>query len=167
MRKISPVLVSLVLLAGCVQGPGMLDGTPPNKQADAFSTYLSARFAAGEHDMNQAAHYYSRSLQNDPGDASVLARAFLRQAMQKRKSPSMRRFGFARSARRSRTDSPTAPAVHPKCHRSMLSSSGVPACQTDGRAATAQENFRPRRAEYTIRPGSMRCRRNRSVPTRR
>ena len=28
------------------------------QQADAFSTYLSARFAASEHDMPQAARYY-------------------------------------------------------------------------------------------------------------
>lgn len=76
MRKILPSLVSLVLLAGCVHAPDMPSASPPDKQADAFSTYLSARFAAGQHDMNEAARYYSRSLQNDPDDPAVLALAF-------------------------------------------------------------------------------------------
>ena len=37
---------------------------------------MSARFAAGEHDMQSAARYYSQSLKNDPGNASLLALAF-------------------------------------------------------------------------------------------
>ena len=40
-------------------------------QANAFSTYLSARFAAGEHDMPEAARYYSQSLKNDPGQCQL------------------------------------------------------------------------------------------------
>ena len=48
----------------------------PTSQAQAFSTYLSARFAAGEHDMAEAARYYGQSLQDDPGNADLLAHAF-------------------------------------------------------------------------------------------
>jgi tetratricopeptide (TPR) repeat protein len=76
LRKILPLLLPL-LLAGCVQPKGTAGYQPaPDRQADAFSTYLSARFAAGEHDMNQAARYYGLSLKNDPSDSALLALAF-------------------------------------------------------------------------------------------
>jgi tetratricopeptide (TPR) repeat protein len=66
------------LLAGCgaISLPGTSDATKPDAQADAFSTYLSARFAAQQHDMPEAARYYSQSLKNDPGDADLLSLAF-------------------------------------------------------------------------------------------
>jgi tetratricopeptide (TPR) repeat protein len=54
--------------------------TPPaavtSRQAQAFSTYLSARFAAGEHDLQQAAAYYGKSLADDPSNPSLLALSF-------------------------------------------------------------------------------------------
>ncbi len=70
-----------------VPGPGglrracaQLDESPADKEADrqanAFSTYLSARFAAGQHEMPEAARYYAQSLKNDPGNAEVLSLAF-------------------------------------------------------------------------------------------
>lgn len=46
------------------------------RQAEAFSTYLSARFAAGEHDLPEAARYYGIALGNDPANASLLALSF-------------------------------------------------------------------------------------------
>lgn len=66
-------------LAGCA-GVNTLAESPADKeadrQADAFSTYLSARFAAGQHEMPEAARYYAQSLKNDPGNAQVLSEAF-------------------------------------------------------------------------------------------
>ena len=47
-----------------------------DKTSQAFSTYLSARFAAGEHDLPEAARYYGQSLNNDPGNPSLLALSF-------------------------------------------------------------------------------------------
>ena len=76
MRKIFFLLPPLALLAGCVTPPGASPAAPPSKQADAFSTYLSARFAAGEHDMDDASRYYSRSLLNDPENSDLLSLAF-------------------------------------------------------------------------------------------
>jgi tetratricopeptide (TPR) repeat protein len=66
-------------LAGC-SSVAQLDESPADKEADrqanAFSTYLSARFAAGQHEMPEAARYYAQSLKNDPGNAEVLSQAF-------------------------------------------------------------------------------------------
>jgi tetratricopeptide (TPR) repeat protein len=50
--------------------------TAESRQAQAFSTYLSARFAAGEHDLHQAATYYGKSLADDPSNPSLLALSF-------------------------------------------------------------------------------------------
>jgi tetratricopeptide (TPR) repeat protein len=78
--KIHLIPVAMVLaLAGC-SGMPALDESAADKaadrQADAFSTYLSARYAAGQHDMSDAARYYAQSLKNDPGNAAVLSQAF-------------------------------------------------------------------------------------------
>ena len=77
--KIHPFLVAtLLLLAGCASLPAIKHpaATQSDRQANAFSTYLSARFAAGEHEMPQAARYYAQSLKNDPGNVSILSLAF-------------------------------------------------------------------------------------------
>jgi tetratricopeptide (TPR) repeat protein len=77
--KIRPFLVAtLLLLAGCADLPAIKHPayTESDRQANAFSTYLSARFAAGEHEMPQAARYYAQSLKNDPENVSVLSLAF-------------------------------------------------------------------------------------------
>jgi hypothetical protein len=56
------VLLAALLLAGCAaQNPAMVDHMAvrhTSGQASAFSSYLSARFAAGDHDLKGAAHYY-------------------------------------------------------------------------------------------------------------
>jgi tetratricopeptide (TPR) repeat protein len=66
-------------LAGCssvvrtTESPADKDD---DRQANAFSTYLSARFAAGQHEMPEAAHYYAESLKGDPGNPAVLEQAY-------------------------------------------------------------------------------------------
>ncbi len=68
-----------MLLAGCADM-----GSPRDKMvrdddartADTFATYLSARFAAGEHDLGQAARFYGKSLSSDPTNPSLLALSF-------------------------------------------------------------------------------------------
>ena len=79
MRRIAPLIAPfmVMLLAGCATQTGL----PPvhsdsDKESEAFSTYLSARFAAGEHDLPQAARYYGQALANDPGNPSLLALSF-------------------------------------------------------------------------------------------
>jgi tetratricopeptide (TPR) repeat protein len=71
-------LTALLLLAGCGTMPiNKTVGDPATEhQANAFSTYLSARFAANEHAMPQAARFYAQSLKNDPGNSSILSLAF-------------------------------------------------------------------------------------------
>jgi tetratricopeptide (TPR) repeat protein len=65
-----------LLLAGCAGEPNAPVQVRSDAQSAAFSTYLSARFAAGEHDLPQAARYYGRALANDPGNPSLLALSF-------------------------------------------------------------------------------------------
>lgn len=83
MRRVLPllalVLVPAVALGGCSGGAAPVASQPSPesaRQAQAFATYLSARFAAGQHDMPEAARYYSQALQNDPGNPSLLALSF-------------------------------------------------------------------------------------------
>ena len=76
MRKLFALLGPTLLLAGCAAMPAGPAPTKPDAQADAFSTYLSARFAAQQHDMPQAAKYYAQSLKSDPGNADLLSLAF-------------------------------------------------------------------------------------------
>jgi tetratricopeptide (TPR) repeat protein len=74
MRRLLP-FAAAVFLAGCAaQGPAPRPAD--ERQAQAFSTYLSARFAAGEHDLAAAARYYGIALGNDPANASLLALSF-------------------------------------------------------------------------------------------
>jgi tetratricopeptide (TPR) repeat protein len=75
MRRIAPLIA--LLLAGCATQTGLLPvHSDSDKESEAFSTYLSARFAAGEHDLPQAARYYGQALANDPGNPSLLALSF-------------------------------------------------------------------------------------------
>jgi tetratricopeptide (TPR) repeat protein len=74
--------MTAAVLAGCASmapdsQTATVNPTPAdNRQAQAFSTYLSARFAAGEHDLHQAAAFYGKSLAGDPGNPSLLALSF-------------------------------------------------------------------------------------------
>jgi tetratricopeptide (TPR) repeat protein len=67
-------------LAGCSAVAGELssDFTPSTVKnpSGAFSTYLSARFAASDHDLKSAARYYGDTLRKDPGNASLLELSF-------------------------------------------------------------------------------------------
>ncbi len=77
MRKLVSSLAVLSLLAGCAaqQSSSAPPQPPPDKQVDAFSTYMSAHFAASDHDMGQAARFYGQSLKNDPDNSSLLSAA--------------------------------------------------------------------------------------------
>ena len=76
MRKLILTLGTGLLLAGCGAVQPLAIAFKPNQQADAFSTYLSARFAAQQHDMSQAARYYAQSLKSDPANTDLLSLAF-------------------------------------------------------------------------------------------
>lgn len=75
MRRALP-LIALLLLSGCAAQQSSPSQVESERSSQAFSTYLSARFAANEHDLTQAARYYSQSLSNDPGNSSLLALSF-------------------------------------------------------------------------------------------
>ncbi|MDB5734836.1 MAG: cellulose synthase subunit BcsC [Alphaproteobacteria bacterium] len=76
MRRILTIAAFTALLAGCAVAPEVPAHPDDDKQAEAFSTYLSARFAANEHDLPQAARYYGSALTNDPANPSLLALSF-------------------------------------------------------------------------------------------
>ncbi len=77
MRKIFLPLGLAICLAGCSAiRPEAAASLPPDPQAESFSTYLSARFAAQQHDMPGAARYYGQSLKSDPDNADLLSLAF-------------------------------------------------------------------------------------------
>lgn len=74
MRRFLPLIA--LLLAGCAAQQQSVTSTDDDKTSQAFSTYLAARFAANDHDLGQAAHYYSQALADDPGSPSLLAMSF-------------------------------------------------------------------------------------------
>ncbi len=77
MRRLVSMSAIVVLLAGCATAPVEMELSPESaRDAEAFSTYLSARFAASEHDLPEAARYYSKALENDPANSSLLALTF-------------------------------------------------------------------------------------------
>ena len=79
MKRHLLMVAMFLALAGC-SSVARLDESPADKEADrqanAFSTYLSARFAAGQHEMPDAARYYAQSLKDDPGNAEIMSQAF-------------------------------------------------------------------------------------------
>ena len=79
MRRALPLIALTgiaLLLSGCAAQQPSPSQVESERSSQAFSTYLSARFAANEHDLPQAARYYSQSLSNDPGNSSLLALSF-------------------------------------------------------------------------------------------
>jgi tetratricopeptide (TPR) repeat protein len=73
-----PALAALVaagLLTGCATAP-LPPPSPPDMADNAYSAYLSGRFAAQQHDLADAARYYAQSLKSDPGNSDLLALAF-------------------------------------------------------------------------------------------
>ncbi len=77
MRRSVPLIVlPLLLLTACAGQPNASLHSQSDADATAFSTYLSARFAAGEHDLPQAARYYGQALANDPANPSLLTLSF-------------------------------------------------------------------------------------------
>ncbi|HJT43900.1 MAG TPA: tetratricopeptide repeat protein [Rhizomicrobium sp.] len=74
MRLFLPLMA--LLLASCAAKPILPVRSDSDIQANAFSTYLSARFAANDRDLPQAARYYSLALANDPANPSLLALSF-------------------------------------------------------------------------------------------
>lgn len=75
MRQLLPLIA--LLLAGCAaQQQLQVRSSGDDRATKAFSTYLSARFAANEHDLSQAAHFYGQALSEDPGNPSLLAMSF-------------------------------------------------------------------------------------------
>ncbi|HEX4270349.1 MAG TPA: tetratricopeptide repeat protein [Rhizomicrobium sp.] len=77
MRRFLPLIapLAIIALAGCASQP-QTQAAPDDKTAEAFSTYLSARFAADDHDLGEAARYYGQALSDDPGSPSLLAMSF-------------------------------------------------------------------------------------------
>jgi len=80
MRSVLAFCTALAL-AGCAAAPGgeALNTFVPSSADDdngAFSTYLSARFAASDHDQRSAAHYYAETLKKDPANSSLLELSF-------------------------------------------------------------------------------------------
>jgi tetratricopeptide (TPR) repeat protein len=58
-------------------GGGSSVGGPDVPQAQSFGDYLSARLAASDHDMVDAARLYDKSLASNPDNADILSHAFL------------------------------------------------------------------------------------------
>lgn len=75
MRRIW-VIAAVAMLAGCAgQKPAAINSLDA-QQAQVFSTYLSARFAGGTHDMSRAADYYAMAHASDPANPALLAQSF-------------------------------------------------------------------------------------------
>src|ERR1700675_2002149 len=58
-------------------GPNAGQPSQPSSQAESFGDYLSARLAASDHNMADAAKLYGASLATDPDNADILGHAFL------------------------------------------------------------------------------------------
>ncbi len=71
------VAFALALNVSACATTGVLGATrAENAQANEFGNYLSARFAASEHNLKDAAAYYRASLSDDPANPQLLALSF-------------------------------------------------------------------------------------------
>ena len=72
------ICVSTLALGACASiNMNPVPSSGPMAQAESFGDYLSARLAAGDHNMADAARLYSASLAADPNNVEILSRAFL------------------------------------------------------------------------------------------
>ena len=91
MARVSHFLLAAsflgLALAGCASAPTSVADLPPLPPPPApepvpqissvTGTYLAAKFAASQGELEGAAQYYSQLLQHDPGNADLLAQTFL------------------------------------------------------------------------------------------
>jgi tetratricopeptide (TPR) repeat protein len=68
--------LAMALALGACAGTNSATTTAGDAQATEFGNYLSARFAASQHNLKDAAVYYRKSLESDPTDQQLLALAF-------------------------------------------------------------------------------------------
>src|SRR2546423_5252011 len=74
------ICVSAFALSACASigiGVDQKSSSPQATQAESFGDYLSARLAASDHNMADAARLYAESLAADPDNVDILSRAFL------------------------------------------------------------------------------------------
>jgi tetratricopeptide (TPR) repeat protein len=81
LRSVSRIVVVCLaaLLASCATPKQAMPqgGTAiENAQASEYGNYLSARFAASQHNLKDAAEYFRRALKSDPTNSTLLALAF-------------------------------------------------------------------------------------------
>ena len=65
-----------IALGACASATTTTQSPPPAAASTEFGNYLSARFAASEHNMKDAARYYRASLDADPDNKDLLALSF-------------------------------------------------------------------------------------------
>ena len=71
------IALTLGACATAGQQPATAPATPQPVAANSeIGNYLAARFAATEHNLTDAAHYYRQALNQDPNNPTILALAF-------------------------------------------------------------------------------------------
>jgi len=78
LRSVSRIVLLglIVFLAGCASQKQFVPSTPEDAQASEYGNYLSARFAASEHNLKDASEYFRRALKADPTNSQLLALSF-------------------------------------------------------------------------------------------
>ena len=72
------ICISVLALGACASiNINVAPSSTPTAQAESFGDYLSARLAASDHNMADAARLYAASLAADPNNVEILSRAFL------------------------------------------------------------------------------------------
>ena len=80
MRNLPAIIVCTVLgasLGACAEFSGTAQANSEGGHANSFGQYLSARLAASDHDLGDAARLYRASLTAAPDNADILSHAFL------------------------------------------------------------------------------------------
>ncbi len=76
VSSLALVLAVSTALSACASARTFVPATTEGSDALGYGAYLSGRFAAGEHDVDDAAKYYGVSLERDPSDPTLLALSF-------------------------------------------------------------------------------------------